>query len=234
MLLSLSFQRLCQKCIPMRRSPLEITLQMKLQWAADKDNFGCFRSCWVYNCKSSINSILQSDNFTGIGGNSCFVKMFQNDFATRDGVWKQLSQSYVENNSRIILKVFFTRKKSYTTSMPSTEACFLQWAHPGETEKISCGGKKIFIRSMKYSYLFSFFRDKEADVDPKTRCFFLTFLVLSSFLGFLCALCFLPPFPFFFFVLFCPLDFFILLGVQGGKFNPWIWFNASWNKGLMD
>ena len=71
-------------------------------------------------------------------------------------------------------------------------------------------------------------------MDPKTRCFFLTFLILSSFLGFLCALCFLPPFPFFFFVLFCPLDFFILLGVQGGKFNPWIWFNALWNKGLMD
>ena len=47
-----------------------------------------------------------------------------------------------------------TRKKGYTTSMPSTEACFLQWAHPGETEDTSCGDDTVLWKSMKYSYFY--------------------------------------------------------------------------------
>ena len=43
-----------------------------------------------------------------------------------------LSFYQFQNHSRAFVR-FSTRKKSYTASMPSTEACFFQGAHPGET-----------------------------------------------------------------------------------------------------
>ena len=59
--------------------------------------------------------------------------------------------------------------------MPSTEACFFQGAHPGET------GQLIFMAAIvEHSDLSSFIGDSEVVVDPRMRYFF--------FFG----LCFLP------------------------------------------
>ena len=122
-----------------------------------KDNFRRFRPCWVDIIQTIVQSICPLMTSLAlmakpINLNWLTMKCLKITFMEPQDTGCESNQSiwiFVQHQKT---RMKNTGKKSHTTSMPPSEACFPQRAHPGETEYVSCGDKTIFLNSMKCSF----------------------------------------------------------------------------------